>query len=174
MKELVDSMPLQQFESMLENLEQRALIASDPAQRARTFSLAGDICFDARQPERGLSYFDRAITIYTESEQYEIAVRVCEKILALWPQAVRTYWTLAWLALKRGFPNAARVRIAQYVVAAENNGLERVASTHLVKLADISDSVEILETIAQGLLQLDDNRGADVVYGRMHAARARA
>lgn len=174
MKELVDSVPLPQFEAMLENLERRVLITDDASQRARTLSLAGDLCFDAGQPERGLSYFDRAITLYTQAEQYDVAARVCEKIVAMWPQAVRTYWTLAWLALKRGIPKAAGVRIAQYVVAAENNGLERVAATHLVKLADASDTPEVLETIAQALLQLDDNTSADAVYGRLHQARARA
>jgi tetratricopeptide (TPR) repeat protein len=174
MKELVDCVPIAQFESMLENLERRVIITDDLGQRARTLSLAGDLCFDAGQPERGLSYFDRAITLYTETGQYEIAARMCEKILALWPQAVRTYWTLAWLALKRGVPNAARVRIAQYVVAAENHGLERVAATYLAKLADSSATAEVLETIGQGLLQLDDIRGADVVFGMMHQANARA
>ena len=65
-------------------------------------------------------------------------------------------------------------RIAQYVVDAENNGLERVAATHLVKLADISDSLEILETIAQGLLQLDDNRLLDQQVDAVAAIQERA
>jgi tetratricopeptide (TPR) repeat protein len=169
MKELVDSLTLPQMEAMLDNLERRAHMCDEPAHRARGFNLAGDVCFDAGQPERALGYYDKAINTYTDCHQYEIAARLCEKIVAIWPDAVRTHWTLAWIALKRGNGEAARQRIADYVIAAEKHGLGKVACTHLMSLAELTDGGPVLESIADALLQLDDGKRADAIYGRMRA-----
>ncbi|HEX6558364.1 MAG TPA: tetratricopeptide repeat protein [Longimicrobiales bacterium] len=167
MKELIDSSTLPQLETLLDNLEQRAQKSARPAEQARIHNLAGDMCVDANQLERGLSYYDKAITTYSDCEQYDSAGRICEKILALSPSSVRPYSTLAWLALKRGREEEARRRIVQYVDAADTHGLARLARGYLVKLADLAKSNDVLQTIADGLLQLEDSEAANSVYGRM-------
>jgi len=172
MKEMVDKVPLPQFETLLESLERRVATTEEPAQKARIFNLAGDMCFDANQAERGLSYYDLAINVFTECEQFEAAAKICEKIVALKPDAVRPYYTLAWIAIKRGRVEEARVRIEQYVFAAEAQKLVRLARPYLVGLAETSANHEVLDSIAEGLIQLNDAKGANAVYGRMHDINA--
>lgn len=168
MKEMVDSVGLPQLETLLENLEQRAAKSERPTEQARVYNLAGDMCVDANQLERGLSYYDKAINKYTDSEQYDAAARICEKILALSPASVRPYSTLAWLAIKRGREDDAIKRISQYVGAAELRGLTRLARTFLGKdLLEIAKSDKVLQAIGDGLLQLEDSEGANNAFGRM-------
>lgn len=167
MKEMIDSVTLPQLETLLNRFEIRARTSEFPDQKARILNLAGDICFDASQPERALQYYDQAITTYTTCQHYNSAAMICKKIVALTPEAVRAYSTLAWLAIVRGMLDEAQKRIQQYVRAAEAQGLTRIARTTLISLADISEASEILESIAEALLQLDDGESADRVYGKM-------
>lgn len=169
MKEIIDSVSLPQLETLLENLERSIATADRPHNKARMYNLAGDMCFDARQPERGLAYYDKAITTYTDCAQYPAAGRICEKILALSPDSVRPYSTLAWLALMQGRPEDARHWLDRYVMIAEAKGLSKLARDYLVFLADLSKERLVLESIADGLLQLNDGRAANAIYGRIHA-----
>jgi len=170
MKEMLDSFALPQFETVIENLEQRADKAAKPLERARIHNLAGDMCVDANQFERAFSYYDKAITAYTAEHQYDFAARLCEKILAFSPRSVRPYSTLAWLALARGRSEEARRRIEQYVEAAHSQGLGRYARPTLSTLAEMTEAGEVLQAIGNGLLQLEDAKAANAVFARMPAA----
>lgn len=166
MKELVDSVPLPQLELVLDTLERRVKDTETPDQQARILNLAGDMCFDAAQPERALAYYDRAITIYTACRQYPSAARICEKILAVSPESVRPYSTLAWLAIKLGNYAEAQRRVREYVIAAEMHGLSRIAKQYLTTLADVTDHQEVLESVADGLMLLEDHVTANEILGR--------
>lgn len=165
-----DTVTLPQLEGLLDNLEKQVVAAETPPQKARILNLAGDMCMDAGQLERALSYYDMAITTYTGCQQYDAAGKICEKIIALKPNAVRPFFTLAVLALRRDKIELARNRINQYVAAAESQKLAKVARSHLLELAEVSASHSVLETIAEGLMQLNDSESANAVYGRLHAA----
>lgn len=167
-----ESVALPQLETLLDNLEKKVVAAVEPAQKARVLNLAGDMCIDAVQLERGMSYYDMAITTLMAAAQYDAAAKICEKIIALKQNAVRPFYTLALLALHRSKPEAARDRIAQYVTAAEEQKLAKVARKHLLDLSEVSDDVDVLEAIAEGLMQLNDSDAANVIYGRILSASA--
>jgi tetratricopeptide (TPR) repeat protein len=168
-KEIFDGVPLAQLEQLLENLQTRIDAAERPEQKARLYNLAGDMCFDARQLERSLGYYDRAITTYTSCQQYMIAGRLCEKILAISPESVRPYYTLASLALMRGRHGEACRWIEKYVSAAETQGLYRMARQFLESLSEVTEESDVLATVADGLKQLNDPERAARVRERMPA-----
>lgn len=166
MNQLSPNVDLQQLESLLDNLEKRSAAADHPDQKARIFNLAGDLCFDAGQPERAISYYEKSINIYIAGEHYNQAALLCKKIVAQTPEALRAYSTLAWLAIVRGLLEEVRKRISDYVRAAENARLEKLARQQLLNFAKISKAQEVLESIGEALLELEDSAGADAVFAQ--------
>ena len=173
MKEMVQSVELDKLEALLANVERRAAAATSLLQKARVYNLAGDLCFDANQPERALSYYELAITTHISADQYDSAITICKKLVALTPQTVRVRYTLAWLTATRGLLDEARVRIEEYANAAENAGLSKLARKHLVGLAEITSAAEVLDAIGENLLRLGDAVSADWVYGQLNRMNAR-
>lgn len=158
-------MPSEAFEQVLVNMELRALKMRSPEERARVYNLAGDMCFDAGLRERTLSYYGRAIDVYVGAEQFDAAVAVCRKIVRLTPEVVRARCTLAWMALGRGLIQEARERIGDYARAAAAGGQVDRARQHLRLMSEVSENQEVLETLAEALLELGDSDGADRAFG---------
>jgi tetratricopeptide (TPR) repeat protein len=153
------------LESVLANMELRALKVDFPDERARIFNLAGDLCFDSGSRERALSFYGRAIDVHLAAEQADAAVSVCRKIVRLTPEVVRARCTLAWISLGRGLMLEAKERIADYASAASAAGQEETAARHLRLMTDVSDHQEVLESLADALMQLGDDVGADRAFG---------
>jgi tetratricopeptide (TPR) repeat protein len=153
------------LENVLANMELRALNVQFPDERARIFNLAGDLCFDSGSRERALSYYGRAIDVHLAAEQADAAVGVCRKIVRLTPEVVRARCTLAWISLGRGLMREAKERIADYASAASAAGQEETATRHLRLMTDVSDHQEVLESLADALMQLGDDVGADRAFG---------
>ncbi|MEO5510052.1 MAG: hypothetical protein ABIV28_05935 [Longimicrobiales bacterium] len=150
---------------VLPSMQRRAEQALLPDERARIINLAGDLCFDAGARERALEYYDVAIDTYLSVGLYAAAVAVCQKIVRLTPEVIRARCTLAWLAIARGMLNEARDRIHEYADAAAKMQDSRLAWGHLRMMAEVCESQEVLQSVADALLQLGDVRGADSVYG---------
>jgi tetratricopeptide (TPR) repeat protein len=157
MRDLVQAIELHKLDVLLSNVERRAHAATSLEQKARVFNLAGDLCFDARQPERALHYYEQAINNYISADQYDNAIAMCKKLIALTPQTVVTRYTLAWLVATRGLISEAKLRIEEYVRVAEEAGLARLARKHLLALAEITSAGEVLDAINGNLVRL----GAD-------------
>jgi len=153
------------LESILANMELRALQVEHADERGRIYNLAGDLCFDSGCRERALPYYGRAIDVFLAAGQVEGAVGVCRKIVRLTPEVVRARCTLAWMALGRGLIEEARQRIADYASAAASAGQEATAAKHLRQMADVSSNVEVLESLADALMHLGDDAGADRAFG---------
>ena len=153
------------LELVLPSMERRAEQALLPDERARILNLAGDLCFDAGARERALAYYDVAIDTYLSVGLYASAVAVCQKIVRLTPEVIRARCTLAWLAIARGMLNESRDRIQDYADAASRLQDSRLAWGHLRMMAEVCESQEVLQSVADALLQLGDVRGADSVYG---------
>lgn len=168
MKEMVQSIELNKLETLLTNVERRAASATTADQKARVYNLAGDLCFDANQPERALSYYELAINTHIGADQYDNAIIICKKLVALTPQTVRVRYTLAWLTSTRPVIAEARRRIEEYADAAERAGLSNVARKHLVGLAEMTSATEVLDAIAENLLRLGDAVSADWIYGQLN------
>ena|SRR5688572_24914901 len=147
MKELVQAIELHKLEVLLSNVERRAEAATSLEQKARVHNLAGDLCFDAHQPERALHYYEIAINTYIRADQYEHAIGMCKKLIALTPQTVHVRYTLAWLTATRGLISEAKIAIEEYVRIADAAGLTRLARKHLRTLAEIATAAEIVDAI---------------------------
>jgi tetratricopeptide (TPR) repeat protein len=154
-----------QLESVLANMELRVLKTDYPDERARILNLAGDLCFDGGARERALSYYGRSIDVHLAAAQLDAAVSVCRKIVRLTPEVVRARCTLAWISLSRGVMEEARERVVEYAAAAAAAGQEEQAARHLRHMTDVSDHQEILESLADALMQLGDDVGADRAFG---------
>lgn len=153
------------LQAVLPAMERRAERAVQPDERARILNLAGDLCFDAAHRERALSYYDRSIDTYLSAGLYAAAVAVCQKVVPLTPEVIRARCTLAWMAIARGMLDEARERISDYAEAASRLADARLAWGHLRMMAEVCESHEVLETLAEALMKLGDVTGADRVYG---------
>jgi tetratricopeptide (TPR) repeat protein len=148
------------LDAVLPRMERRADNSLFPTERARILNLAGDLCFDAGQRERALVYYDQAIDIYLALGMYASVAAVCQKLVRLSPSVVRARCTLAWMAIARGQAREARERIADYANAAAPLTDHRLARGHLRMMAEVADSPDVLQAVADGLLLLGDERGA--------------
>jgi tetratricopeptide (TPR) repeat protein len=148
------------LDAVLPRMERRADNSLFPTERARILNLAGDLCFDAGQRERALIYYDQAIDIYLALGMYASVAAVCQKLVRLSPSVVRARCTLAWMAIARGQAREARERIADYANAAAPMSDHRLARGHLRMMAEVADSPDVLQAVADGLELLGDPRGA--------------
>lgn len=149
---------------VLPRMERRADNSLFPTERARILNLAGDLCFDAGERERALTYYDQAIDIYLALGMYASVAAVCKKLVRLSPNVVRARCTLAWVAIARGQGREARERIADYASAAVPQDDHRLARGHLRMMAEVADSPEVLEAVGEALYMLGDARGAQRAY----------
>jgi tetratricopeptide (TPR) repeat protein len=154
------------LDAVLPRMERRADNSLFPTERARILNLAGDLCFDAGQRDRALIYYDQAIDIYLALGMYASVAAVCQKLVRLSPSVVRARCTLAWMAIARGQAREARERIADYASAAAPQADHRLARGHLRMMAEVADTPDVLEAVAEALQMLGDPRGAE----RAHAA----
>jgi tetratricopeptide (TPR) repeat protein len=152
------------LDTILPRMERRADNSLFPTERARILNLAGDLCFDAGQRERALVYYDQAIDIYLALGMYASVAAVCQKLVRLSPSVVRARCTLAWMAIARGQAREARERIADYASAAVPQTDHRLARGHLRMMAEVADSPDVLEAVAEALEMLGDGRGAERAY----------
>ncbi|HUH12341.1 MAG TPA: hypothetical protein VMK65_04495, partial [Longimicrobiales bacterium] len=106
--------------------------------------------------------------VYLGAGLYDPALAICRKIVQLTPEVVRARCTLAWLALSRGLFQEARERVADYGHAAARAGRGRLARGHLRMMAEVAESEEVLEAVAEALLELGDVKGADRVDGLVY------
>jgi tetratricopeptide (TPR) repeat protein len=148
------------LDTVLPRMERRADNSLFPTERARILNLAGDLCFDAGQRERALTYYDQAIDIYLALGMYASVAAVCQKLVRLSPAVVRARCTLAWMAIARGQAREARERIADYANAAAPQRDHSLARGHLRMMAEVADSPGVLEAVAEGLMMLGDLRGS--------------
>ena len=167
MKEIIQAVELPKLEMLLANVEKRALSATSLEQKARVYNLAGDLCFDAQQPERALKYYEQAINVHISADQHDAAIVICKKLVAQTPDTVHMRYTLAWLTAARGMIAEARVRIEEYVRAAERAGLARLARRHLLGLAEMASASEVLEAINDNLTRMGEDVTADWVAGQL-------
>jgi predicted Zn-dependent protease len=152
------------LDSILPRMERRAENSLFPTERARILNLAGDLCFDAGAARAGAGYYDQAIDIYLALGMYASVAAVCQKLVRLSPRIVRARCTLAWMAIARGQPYEARERIVEYATAAKPQEDHRLARGHLRMMAEVADSPEVLQAVAEALLLLGDERGAQRAY----------
>jgi tetratricopeptide (TPR) repeat protein len=158
------------LEQELAAIEKEAQGAS-PGYETQFLNRAGNLCVEAGQPTRALSYYGRAIDAYLESGRFGAAEVLCRKLLQIAPATVRARCTLAWLAIGQGSPEATRQAIAEYVDAAERTDTGTFAAKQLVLMADATWDTDLRERIAEHLIQLEAADKAEYVNGLVHRSR---
>ena len=156
------------LEDSLQDLATQMRGEMAPEQRARLMNMAGDLCYEAGQRERGLLYFDAAIDLYLAAGRFAASAAICDKLVHANPQIVRARCTLAWLAIARGLDDEALRRVEEYGEAALRLERPTVAQRQLRAMAEETDNESVLEGIAHALLKLGDSVSADRIFGFTH------
>lgn len=150
------------LEKRLQSLEQQAEIAL-PGFDAQFFNRAGDLCVEADQGDRALSYYGRAIDAYLRAGRYNAAGAVCRKLLRISPEAVRARCTLAWLSIGKGLLGDAQREVDEYVEAAVSAGQADLALKQLRKMAEATRSEELRSVLAEHLRKLGASEATEGV-----------
>jgi tetratricopeptide (TPR) repeat protein len=158
------------LDAMLASLEAQIRTAS-PGYETQFLNRAGNLCVDAGQPARALGYYGRAIDAYLESGRFNAAEVLCGKVLEIAPDSVRPRCTLAWLALAKGFHEATRQALGDYVWAAERYGQTRFATKQLAMMAEAVEDIDLRAEIADHLLALGDPQEAERIFASILAER---
>ena len=157
------------LEKQLEALEQQAEIAL-PGFDAQFFNRAGDVCVEARDQKRALSYYGRAIDAYLRAGRYNAAGAVCRKLLRISPGSVRARCTLAWLSIGKGLLSDAQWEVDEYVEAAAASGQTDLAAKQIRMMADATYNPELRALLADHLKRLGDAESAQEVVDSDPAA----
>ena len=150
------------LEQRLKSLEQQAEMAL-PGFDAQFFNRAGDLCVEAKDRSRALSYYGRAIDAYLRAGRYNAAGAVCRKLLRLSPGAVRARCTLAWLSIGKGLLSDAQWEVEEYVETAVSAGEANLARKQIRMMAEATYDAELRALLADHLHKLGDPEGAEAV-----------
>jgi hypothetical protein len=135
--------------------------------RGTPLNRAGDLCMQAKQTDRALEYYGRAIDAYLHDEHPELARGVAQKLIRVHPGAVRTYCTLTWLDLGLGYFGDARTHVGGYVAAARRAGREQLAIQQVREMARTVADQGFRVAAATALEDLGDVTGAREIRGSM-------
>lgn len=150
------------LEKRLQSLEQQAEIAL-PGFDAQFFNRAGDLCAEARENDRALGYYGRAIDAYLRAGRYNASGAVCRKLLRISPGSVRARCTLAWLSIGKGLLSDAQREVDEYVDAAVAAQQVDLARKQIRMMADATYNQELRVLLADHLHKLDDSRTAEKI-----------
>lgn len=147
--------PPRSLDKQLESLEQQAGIAL-PGFDAPFFNRAGDVCVEAQDRRRALTYYGRAIDAYLRAGRYNAAGAVCRKLLRVSPGSVRARCTLAWLSIGKGLLGDAEWEIDEYVRAALAAQQGDLARSQLRMMIEATHDPELRSLLADHLRNLGD------------------
>ena len=135
--------------------------------RGTPLNRAGDLCMQAKQTDRALEYYGRAIDAYLHDEHPELARGVAQKLIRVHPGAVRTYCTLTWLDLGLGYFADARTHVGGYVAAARRAAREQLAIQQVREMARAVTDQGFRVAAATALEDLGDVTGARQIRSSM-------
>lgn len=128
--------------------------------RGTPLNRAGDLCMQAKDADRALKYYGRAIDAYLHDGHPELARGVAQKLIRVYPNAVRTYCTLTWLDLGLGYMADARTHVGGYVAAARRASRESQAIPQVREMSSTVSDPGFLEASATALEDLGDSAAA--------------
>jgi tetratricopeptide (TPR) repeat protein len=159
------------LEKQLRSLEQQAEVAL-PGFDAQFYNRAGDLCVEAQNRSRALTYYGRAIDAYLRAGRYNAAGAVCRKLLRVSPGSVRARATLAWLSIGKGLLSDAQWEVDEYIEAASAAGRMELARKHLRMMADSTYNMDLRALLASHLRSLGDAEAAERIMEENPAAGA--
>lgn len=163
--------PAEVLKAKLDELEQNAQHAHGPGGAAIYYNQAGDLLVDAGRVTNALEYFGEAIDTHVKADRFEPAAALCRKVIRLVPAVVRTRCTLTWLALGDGFDSDAQSHLLRYVEAAMDAGRNDIVLTQLRRMSAIAGTDSLRIYLAEMLLMMGDDTGADQMFGAVYRER---
>ncbi|MGQ0815973.1 MAG: hypothetical protein ACT4O1_16200 [Gemmatimonadota bacterium] len=160
-----------QLERQISDVLMKAELDHVPGADAVAFNVAGDLCQEAGDFDRAVSYYGLAIDAFLRAERWDAAAAICRKILRLSPMAVRTRCTLAWLAIGKGMAGEAQAQIRAYAAAAMRAHREALAVAQLKRMGEAAPNPGVREAVAELLLDLEADRAADYLFGTVYRDR---
>ncbi len=160
--------PDNDLEQRLKSLEQQAQIAL-PGFDAQFYNRAGDLCVEADERTRALTYYGRAIDAYLLANRFNAAGAVCRKLLRISPTSVRARCTLAWLSIGKRLLGDAQREVRDYVEAAVQAGQKQLAEKQLRMMAGTARDPELRELLAT---LLHDELGASDAAAEVRTSEA--
>ena len=138
--------------------------------RGTPLNRTGDLCMQAKDTNRALEYYGRAIDAYLHDDHPELARGVAQKLIRVHPGAVRTYCTLTWLDLGLGYMADAGTHIGGYVAAARRAGREDLALQQVREMVRTIPDPGFREEAATALEDLGDRGAARELRGSLPEA----
>lgn len=154
----------------IQELERHAENATTD-RKGQYYNRAADLCYREGEYARSLFNYGKAVQSYMESGHFEAAPAVCRRMIARSPEVVRARATLAIISLGKGHLDDARRELDDYVRAAETAHQEHLAARRLRVIGDATGEAGVRYDVAEYLLRLGDELGADRVFGTVFAER---
>ena len=164
---------LQELLDRVERLQVEALQSRMPGEASIALNQAGDILLRTGDLFTALEMYGRAVDNLVEADRFEAATALCRKIIRTAPAVVRARCTLTWLAIGAGFTAEVEQRVNDYIFAAEFAGRQKLAAAQLKCMSTVVDMHEVRLMLAEYLLRLGDDRGADALFGEVFEERNR-
>jgi hypothetical protein len=165
--------PVDDIRIKLDDLEQQARDAHGPGGAAVYYNRAGDLLVDAGRVSNALEYYGEAIDTHVKADRFDPAAALCRKVIRLVPAVVRTRCTLTWLALGEGFDMDAQNHMSLYVEAATGAGRDDLVMKQIRRMSTIAGSESLRLHLAELLLMMGDETGADHLFGAVYRERNR-
>ena len=165
---------LQELLDKVERLQVEALQSRMPGEASIALNQAGDLLLRTGDLFTALEMYGRAVDNLVEADRFEAATALCRKIIRTAPEVVRARCTLTWLAIGAGFTAEVEQRVNDYIFAAEFAGRQKLAAAQLKCMsAVVVDMHDVRLMLAEYLLRLGDDRGADAMFGEVFTERNR-
>lgn len=160
-----------ELQARLDALDMNARNAHGPGGAATFYNQAGDLLVEAGRMTNALEYYGEAIDTHVKADRFDPAAALCRKVIRLVPAVVRTRCTLTWLALGDGFDGDAKENVSKYVDAAVLAGKTDIVLTQIRRMCTIAGSDVLRLYLAEMLLTLGDETGADHMFGAVYRER---
>jgi hypothetical protein len=164
---------LQELLDRVERLQVEALQSRGPGEASIPLNQAGDLLLRTGDLFTALEMYGRAVDNLVEADRFEAATALCRKIIRTAPEVVRARCTLTWLAIGAGFTAEVEQRVNDYIFAAEFAGRQKLAAAQLKSMSTVVDVHDVRLMLAEYLLRLGDDRGADALFGEVFEERNR-
>ena len=147
-----------QFDKALETYAQILAELDDHVDEADValFNRVGDLTLRQGNIAAAVSYYERAVDLYTEGGFFNNAIALCNKILRNSPGRNSIYYKLGKISARKGFVNDAKQNFLEYADRMQKMGEIEEAFRALKEFADLCpDQDDIRLMLADQLVRKD-------------------
>ncbi len=147
------------------------------------FNRVGDLTLRQGRVTQAVSFYERAVDLYTDGGFFNNAIALCNKILRNAPGRTTIYYKLGKISARKGFTSDAKLNFLEYADRMQKAGHWQEAFSALQEFADLcpdQDDVRLMlaeqltrqDRKAEALAQLQILYGKYVAEGRTTEANA--